>query len=179
MHEAMFPADVRRRAVQKATALESTMMGISVPVDAPVPQDRCLPMPPGYAFPTKGQAKHWVLRVVRALARGRNVFVWGMPGTGMAFFLLYAVYTIVVYIIGYVVSRTTWTWANQIHIFAFGVLLAIVGLISALVINPWHQYTANLILLLMASVYCLWRLSKKSGFGFHALRAKNWNRRRQ
>ena len=104
--------------------------------------------------------------------------LWGMPGTGMAFFLLYTVYTIVVYIIGYVVSRTTWTWANQIHIFAFGVLLAIVGLISALVINPWHQYTANLILLLMASVYCLWRLSKKSGFGFHALRATNWTKRK-
>lgn len=73
---------VRRKAAPASTDLSSTMLGISVPVDAAVPADRCLPLPSGYRFPTRGKAKKVFHRALMALARGRNAFIWGMPGTG-------------------------------------------------------------------------------------------------
>ena len=97
---------------------------------------------------------------------------WGLPGTGLAFLLLYVVFTPVVYVIGYAVTRTTWSRANWVHILGFGGVLAVVGLVSELMKNPWYQYPINLTLLLAVSVYCLRRLSQKSGFDIHGFLAK-------
>jgi PST family polysaccharide transporter len=97
---------------------------------------------------------------------------WGLPGTGLAFFLLYVAYTAVVYVIGYLISHTTWSRANWVHILGFGGVLVVVGLVSELMKNPWYQYPINLTLLLMVSVYCLRRLSQKSGISIHDFLAK-------
>ena len=57
-------------------------MGLTLPVDAAVPAEQCLPLPEGYMFPTKGKAKTCFQRAIMAVARRRNAFIWGMPGTG-------------------------------------------------------------------------------------------------
>lgn len=98
--------------------------------------------------------------------------LWGLPGTGIAFLALYAIYTPIVYTIGYAAAHVTWNRVNQLHIVAFGTTLAVVGLISALLSNPWYQYGINTVLLSLLSVYCLRRLSKKSGIGLRFLLPK-------
>ncbi len=91
--------------------------------------------------------------------------LWGLPGTGIAFLALYAIYTPVVYTIGYAASGVTWNRVNQLHIAAFGGTLVAVGLITALLANPWYQYAVNTFLLALLSVYCLRSLSRKSAVG--------------
>lgn len=73
---------VRRTPVPKAVELTTKLMGYTVPVDAAVTTDACLTAPAGYMFPTKGKAKAVYDRILMALTRGRNCFIWGMPGTG-------------------------------------------------------------------------------------------------
>jgi MoxR-like ATPase len=73
---------VTKRKAPAAIDLTVKVMGLTLPVDAAVPSSVCLPMPKGYAFPTKGLAKKSFYRAVVAIARGRNCFIWGMPGTG-------------------------------------------------------------------------------------------------
>jgi hypothetical protein len=75
-------ARVTRKAVPVATELKVSLMGLPVPVDAHMPETTCLPLPSGYMFPTKGKAQRVFKRALMALIRGRNVFIWGMPGTG-------------------------------------------------------------------------------------------------
>lgn len=73
---------VMRWAAPKPTELKQTLMKMEVPVDPWVEADDCLPAPPAYQFPTKGKAQEYLKRVVRGLIMGRNLFIWGMPGTG-------------------------------------------------------------------------------------------------
>jgi len=72
----------RRRSAPASDSLTRTLMGIKTPVDPTVPASACLPFPDGYKWPTKGKAKKPILRALRGLLAGRNVFLWGMPGTG-------------------------------------------------------------------------------------------------
>jgi len=72
----------RRVPAPLAVTLTTNIMGIKLPVDVCVPEENCLPLPPGYMFPTKGKAKAVFERIIQGLARGRNLFIWGMPGTG-------------------------------------------------------------------------------------------------
>jgi len=89
--------------------------------------------------------------------------IWGLPGTGIAFMLLYTVYTSVVYAIGYAVVDFTWNRSNYVHIAIFSLLLVAVGLISALITNPWYQYAINIVSLFAITIYCFRRLMRKSG----------------
>jgi MoxR-like ATPase len=73
---------VTRKPIPAPTDLTVKMMGLEVPVDSHVPGDFCLPLPDGYRFPTKGKARRVFTRALMALIRGRNAFIWGMPGTG-------------------------------------------------------------------------------------------------
>jgi len=73
---------MRRSAIPVATELKVTMMGLELPVDGAVAGEECLPLPDNYRFPTKGKARTVYGRAVRAMARGRHAFIWGMPGTG-------------------------------------------------------------------------------------------------
>jgi hypothetical protein len=74
--------NARRKSAVMATAMTVNLMGIEVPVDAAVAAEDCLELPAGHRWPTRGKAKAWNKRALIALARGRNAFVWGMPGTG-------------------------------------------------------------------------------------------------
>lgn len=74
---------VSRVPVMSPQNLSVDLMGFDVPVNVGVEADHCLPMPDAYSFPKKeGKTKEVIKRVVMALVRRRNVFFWGMPGTG-------------------------------------------------------------------------------------------------
>lgn len=73
---------VRRAAIPASTSLSVSLMGMELPVDAGMEEKFCKVLPEGYMFPTKGKAKAVFSRALMAIARGRNCFIWGMPGTG-------------------------------------------------------------------------------------------------
>lgn len=75
-------AGSRQKAAPAATSLEVSLMGYRVPVDAAMSGDECLPLPPGYQFPTTGKAKGVCKNVLLSLLSGHPVFIHGMPGTG-------------------------------------------------------------------------------------------------
>lgn len=72
----------RRKAAPQPNDLEVDLMGYSVKVDAAMSPDVCLPLPKAYMFPTKGKAKGVYDRALMGMLAGRNLFLWGMPGTG-------------------------------------------------------------------------------------------------
>lgn len=71
-----------RSAAPLPADLTVKVLGVTLPVDAGVPEEVCLPIPTGYMHPTKGKAKATHKRVTIAVKKGRKVFVWGAPGTG-------------------------------------------------------------------------------------------------
>ncbi len=129
---------------------------------------RVISWPLGFVLLAKGKGKTFFF--TETLSNLFYVFaiwfcthLWGLPGTGIAFLLLYVIVTIMVYAVVFKISGTTWNRANVLHIVIFGALLAIVGLISAFVINPWYQFPVNILVLIMLSVYCFNRLLQTSG----------------
>lgn len=76
-----------RKGVKRAPAptpdgLTVNLMGYKIPVDTAIPAEACLKFPDGYRFATKSKAKAVYERILVGLMRGRNLFIWGMPGTG-------------------------------------------------------------------------------------------------
>jgi MoxR-like ATPase len=63
-------------------------------VNVDVPEDECLPMPPHYKCPEHGKLKRDIGHAAVSLARGRSMYIWGLPGTGKdAFFHAYSAMT--------------------------------------------------------------------------------------
>lgn len=72
----------RRAPAPGVDALGVNLMGFECKVDAAISKDECLELPEEYTFPTKGKAKASYTRALMGLIAGRNLFLWGMPGTG-------------------------------------------------------------------------------------------------
>jgi hypothetical protein len=71
-----------RSAAPRDNQLKVEMLGIPVLVDGGADPKKCLPLPEGYQFPKQGEAYTAFRRAMIAMARDRNVYIWGMPGTG-------------------------------------------------------------------------------------------------
>jgi antigen flippase len=98
--------------------------------------------------------------------------LWGLPGAGVAFLVLYLVNAVVIGVVMKVACHTTWNRANLLHILAFVVVLAGVGIVSALIVNPWLKYFINIIILGGLSAYCLRLLAVKSGITWQMIKDK-------
>lgn len=77
-----FKASKGRRPAPALTDLVVPMAGIDVPVWASVEESAVLPLPPAYAWPTKGALRKDVHEAVISVLSGRHTYIWGMPGTG-------------------------------------------------------------------------------------------------
>lgn len=135
---------------------------------------RVVSWPLGFVLLAKGMGKTFFFteafgNLFYVFAIWLCIRLWGLNGSGVAFLLFYVIYTIIVSVVAYRISRTTWTSSNIAHILIFGTLLAIVGLVSAYVISPWIRWTCNVMFLVAISVYCIRRLSKEAGISVHAL----------
>jgi MoxR-like ATPase len=72
----------RRTVAPEVTELTRDLIGVVCRIDHGIRLRDCLPLPWGYAFPTKGKARTAYQRALLALAKKRPVFIWGGPGTG-------------------------------------------------------------------------------------------------
>lgn len=70
------------RAPATAAHLTVEMAGLALPVNADVPLEACLPMPPHYSVPAHGELPQAVQTVILALKCARSVYVSGPAGTG-------------------------------------------------------------------------------------------------
>ena len=132
--------------------------------------------PLGYVILAKGRSKimlwsELLVDCIWILLTWVCVKQWGINGAGIAFALLYGIVTGVYLTIIRSIADTTWSRSNLIHIIGMGSVL--IGIDVNCHYSPfWIQWGINLILLAAASIYCLWRLSQKSGIGVAALLKK-------
>lgn len=135
---------------------------------------RVISWPLGYVLLAKGMGKTFLC--TETLANAFHVLaiwlctrLWGLPGTGIAFLLLYLVVLPVMHAVVYWASRTTWTKANIAHTIIFGILLILIGFISAFVERPLLRWPLNGLILISISVYCLRRLGQRTGISLQTL----------
>ena len=140
---------------------------------------RVITWPMGFVLLAKGMGKTFFC--TETLSNGFYVAAiwfctrqWGLPGTGIAFLLMYLFSGVIIYFTVNAISRTTWTRANVIHMVSFASLLILIGLVSAWVSNPWMRSSINLVFCAGLILYCLQRLSLRSGITLYSLKAKVW-----
>lgn len=138
---------------------------------------RVISWPLGFVLLAKGMGKtYFWTELFAMLFQVASLWMcvkwWGLPGTGIAFLLLYVFYTGLIYAVAHNVTGTSWTAPNKRHIVVFGALLAMLGLVSVGVSNPWVKFPVNLLLLFVLCIYCLHRLSLKSGITIRSLAEK-------
>jgi MoxR-like ATPase len=68
--------------VHENLAIQILDLPAPVNVNWDVPEAVCLPMVPHFLFPTHGELSVDVLEAIIAFLCGRDVYVWGMPGSG-------------------------------------------------------------------------------------------------
>ena len=136
---------------------------------------RVVSWPLGYVLLAKGKGKIFffteaVHNVFYITAMNYCTRIWGLPGAGIAFSLLYLLVIPVNYTVAHALSGTRWSRSVKTHSATFGLLLVFVGLTSALVSSPWVRVPANFIVLSLLSAYCLRRLSLRTGVTLRTLR---------
>lgn len=76
-------AGVRRSPAPAPQDLTVDIGGwFQMPVDTGITPEQTCTRPSGFLWATKGSSLKVHKRLTQSLARGRNVFLWGMPGTG-------------------------------------------------------------------------------------------------
>jgi antigen flippase len=140
---------------------------------------RVITWPLGFVLLAKGRGKTFfctetLSNIFYVLAIWLCTRQWGLPGTGIAFMLMYVLAGFMIYIIVHAISRTTWTRSTVIQIIGFTIALALLGLINALIRDPWARHPLNVLFCASLSLYCLRRLSQKSGLTLQALKNKVW-----
>lgn len=74
--------NVTRKAPPPPDQLFITAAGHRMPVNWDVPEEACLPLPPCYRVPEKGDLGKDVKRAARYFLAGRSFWAWGPPGSG-------------------------------------------------------------------------------------------------
>lgn len=73
---------IRRAHPPGDTDIRVDVCGFEVPVNADVPEDDCLPLPPAYRFPKYGDLAIDITEALISIFRGRHVYIYGLPGSG-------------------------------------------------------------------------------------------------
>ena len=138
---------------------------------------RLVSWPMGYVILAKGKGKTFFC--VELTANMLHIILvwlcinhWGLIGTGIAFMMIYIFYTILTLIVCFSLTRETWTQFNLLQIIIFGCILIILRLnceLNALFLARW---SISIIILTLLSVYCLRRLSHKTGITFSSLQER-------
>ena len=98
--------------------------------------------------------------------------VWGLVGAGVAFALLYLFYTLLMLAVYYILTNNKWRLSYFLQMILFLFLLSTVNILSFFVSLPWLSWTISLLILLSTSLYCIFRLSKKTGIGFREIKQR-------
>lgn len=129
---------------------------------------RVVSWPLGFVILAKGKGKTFFCtqlfaNLLLVLLTWLCTGLMGLPGTGVAFALLYLFTTSLALVVAYALTRQTWTGHNLFHILLFGGLLAGLGVNCAFMPVFWLQWVISLVMLACLSLYCLHRLSVTTG----------------
>ena len=72
----------KRRGHPNPDSIRVDFAGVKARVNADVPAEACLPLPPAYRVPQYGALASDIKEAAVALHRGRSMYVWGLPGAG-------------------------------------------------------------------------------------------------
>lgn len=138
---------------------------------------RVISWPLGYLILARGKGKLYLISEILAglihLALiWRCTLSWGLQGTGIAFVLLYCVYTVIVYAIGIFLNHKLWDRACLFHVIGLGGMLILTGAIIMAVKHDILRWTLSLSACGALSGYCVWRLSSQTGTTVQTLKAK-------
>lgn len=97
---------------------------------------------------------------------------WGLPGTGIAFLLLYCIYTVLVYGVCACLTGKLWTTESLFHVLGLGGMLALIGAVVMLIKPDFLRWTLSLSACGAVSMYCLMRLSSQTGITLQTLKAR-------
>lgn len=98
---------------------------------------------------------------------------WGLPGTGIAFALLYVLYMVMMYVWARTqLNHKLWTKDILLQVAGLGVMLVLTGLTVTLIRDDLLRWTASLSTCAIVSVYCLRRLSAQTGISWQMLKAR-------
>jgi len=75
-------ADAPARRHPDLTNIKVEFAGVRPRVNADVPAEACLPLPPAYRVPQHGALSMDIREAAVSLVRGRSMYVWGLPGSG-------------------------------------------------------------------------------------------------
>ncbi len=98
--------------------------------------------------------------------------LWGLQGTGVAFLLLYCFYTVLIYGFCTYLNRNLWNRATLFHVLGLGGILVLIGMACMLVTHDILRWTLSICACGALSVYCLVRLSARTGITLQTLRTK-------
>lgn len=74
--------NARRAPPPPREHLSIHIAGFDMPVNWDVPAEACLPLPPHYRLPEKGELGRDIRRAARYFMAGRSFWAWGPPGSG-------------------------------------------------------------------------------------------------
>ncbi len=72
----------RRAEPVAPSKLRVSFSNVEFPLYADVPESACLPMPGHYRLPEHGKLSQDIQHAIVALSHSRNIYIWGMPGSG-------------------------------------------------------------------------------------------------
>ena len=98
--------------------------------------------------------------------------MWGLLGTGIAFVLLYVVYTALMIVVVKTVANAHWSWHTLGLIVAVCGILVAAGGMPMLIQSPWVYYSVSGIMTVATSGILLLRLSKKTGITFSEVKRR-------
>lgn len=98
--------------------------------------------------------------------------VWGLPGCGIAFLLLYCFYTFLVVVISQKISKIHWSSFNIRLILVIALVLSSSGFLHILVRNSWMYYSVSGVIVGIGSIIAANYLLIRTGLTFQLLRKK-------
>lgn len=98
---------------------------------------------------------------------------WGLPGTGVAFILLYIIYTILLYGWGWMhLNHKLWTKGTLLHVLGLGGMLALIGLTVTGIKHDALRWAISLSACALVSGYCIQRLSEQAKISWQTIKER-------
>ncbi len=142
---------------------------------------RVVAWPLGFVTLAKGKGKiffisEFIYQIFHLTAILLCTSVWGLIGTGIAFVFYYFFYTFFMLLVYYLLTKNTWRLSYCLQVLLFLSLLIIVDLIMINIKMIWLNWTFGILILIVTTMLCLWRLSKKTGINISTLKQKIFKR---
>lgn len=143
---------------------------------------RVVMWPLGFIILAKGLGRLFLLTEILANLSSLGLTysfakMWGINGTGMAFAVNYAICTIVMVVISWIIAETRWSWRNIRLIGVISGLLLIGEILVRLKIHSWIYYTVASILVTSVGLWSIVHLSAVTGLSLAGVVGRFYRRK--